>query len=159
MRSNVPSAPTPELDLELFEDILVAQPTERITAVQQAAEADREHAPAPDQPPAAERQVPASEVGATVRFLTLERGLYVLSAGDLPSTNGGLPLVDIAVLPGQAENVASLLASASSGSGSLSQSSDAVVAKVRADRAQFCVIHYHLSTDDRTIELGVERLD
>jgi hypothetical protein len=157
MRSGPPNDTGPDVDLGLFEDVLLAPP------------ATTEPPPPPAQstaemPPASLLSFPdTSALAAGVQFLTLDRGLYTVTiagyANEVPDFQPRpLPAVDIVLLAGQAADVATVVSPFATAPPWPYDHDVALVVKVTAEQAKFCVITYRLEEVTASPLLRVERL-
>jgi hypothetical protein len=155
MRSSPINDTGPDVDLGLFEDVLLAPPV--------AAETPPAPRPAAEMPAAQPLSFPdTSALAAGVQFLTLDRGLYTVTiagyANEVPDFQPRpLPAVDIVPLPGQAADATVVSPFATAPPWPYDRDV-ALIVKVSAERARFCVITYRLEEVTASPLLRIERL-
>jgi hypothetical protein len=161
MRSNPSNDTGPDVDLGLFEDVLLA-PVVTSTAPppppKPAAKATADRAALP---PVVSSETSAFAAG--VQFLTLDRGLYTVTisgyANDVPEFQPSpLPAVDIVLLPGQTTDAATVVSPFTAAPPWPYGRDVALIVKVSADQARFGVITYRLEEATASPLLRIERL-
>jgi hypothetical protein len=156
MRSSPPNDTGPDVDLGLFEDVLLAPPS--------ATEAPPQPQPAAQMPAAQPPSFPdTSNLAAGVQFLTLDRGLYTVTiagyANEVPDFQPRpLPAVDIVPLLGQAADAATVVSPFAIAPPWPYDHDVVLIVKVSAERAKFCVITYRLEEVTASPLLRIDRL-
>jgi len=159
MRSSPPNDTGPDVDLGLFEDVLLTPPI--------STEAPRPPRPAAETPAAPAAALPVfpdtSALAAGVQFLTLDRGLYTVTiagyANEVPDFQPRpLPAVDVVLLPDQSADAATVLSPFATAPPWPYDHDVALVVKVTAERAKFGVITYRLEEVTASPLLRIERL-
>jgi hypothetical protein len=156
MRSSPTNDTGPDVDLGLFEDVLLTPPA--------AKEPPQPPRPATEMPAALPLSFPdTSALAAGVQFLTLDRGLYTVTiagyANEVPDfQRHPLPAVDIVLLPGQAGDAATVVSPFATAPPWPYDRDVALIVKVSAARAKFCVITYRLEEVTASPLLRIEQL-
>jgi hypothetical protein len=167
MSSNPPNDTAADVDLGLFEDVLIesaastAVPRPRRRPSRRAAVVE---AVADEQKPSPIWQKPETlTVAAGVQFLTLDRGLYTVTivgyaTGTSQPSPSPFPAVDIVALPGQAADAAMVVSPFASAPPWPYDRDVALIMKVQAESAKFSVITYRLEEVTASPLLRIEKL-
>jgi hypothetical protein len=167
MSSNPPNDTASDVDLGLFEDVLIE--SRASTAVSHPRRRSSRRAAAiesvaDEQKPSLIWQKPETlSVAAGVQFLTLDRGLYTVTiAGYATETSESrsspFPAVDIVALPGQAADAAMVVSPFASAPPWPYDRDVALIIKVQADSVRFSVITYRLDEVTASPLLRIEKL-
>jgi hypothetical protein len=173
MRSNIRSSPAFDVDLGLFEDLLVASGTATMAPRPRTRPAHSTLAPEPSPEPDADRPKPPSAIllrpeiitlAAAVEFLSLDRGLYTVTVvgysnelANLPPQP--LPAVDIMLAPNEAADAATVMSPFVTIPPWPYDRDLVLITNVLADSAKFWVITYRRDELTTSPMLRVERIN